>query len=256
MPYDEVFRSACESLGEGYYEIVKGLLAPHLGRDPFSVALEDPRKFYQTLKMTLGSEADMLIASLSATLKERGARVDRKSLERAFESGDRERVRDIFAAAGLGPLEVEYRDFLIKQFDALRSSRKRRVALSSVLLGLATFLLVYLMAEVLREYISSFFNGMLVLGSLAALSLAIHNYLINIPSVPRAGLRVRLRVQNPSALNKSRLPELIQALGNESGSVSLDLAELSRSSAVPLADLVNEVMRLQREGVVRVEFMK
>lgn len=254
MSYLELFREACESLGEGYFELVRGLLSPHLGDDPFAKVYEDPREFLRSLRVALGGEADSLLAALAATLKQRGADVNARSLERILESGDRGRVREIFERAYVTPLELSYRELMIRQLNGLLVSRRRRVIASSLLLALITLSLVFLMTMVLRDYLSrETVNGIMILGVIVSAALAAENYLINQAGAPKARLRLRVRVLNAPALARTRIPELASAFeGREA--LRLDLVELSRATSVPLPDLVGEMVRLQREGAIRMEF--
>ncbi|MCS7102874.1 MAG: hypothetical protein NZ992_03210, partial [Candidatus Korarchaeum sp.] len=147
MSYMEVFREACESLGEGYFELVRSLLSPHLGEDPFARIFDDPSAFLRSLRVALGSEADNFLVALATTLKQRGVDVNARSLERMLESGDRARVRILFESiSNVTPLEINYRELLLKQLSELSVSRRRRVVMSSLLVGAIAFFLVYLIS--------------------------------------------------------------------------------------------------------------
>lgn len=248
-----MFREACESLGEGYFELLRGLLSPHLGEDPFSRVLDDPRGFLRSLRVALGSEADSFLAALASTLRCRGAEVNAKSLESTLESGDRARVRALFESAGANLLEG-YRELVLNQLSGLYASRRRRIVLSSLLLGAITFSLIYLITLMLRDYVAEQTLGfILMIGSIISVALALENYMINTSGVPKALFLVRVRVVDASSLSKTRLPELIESIR---GSGEFDLIELSRATSIPLPDLMRELLYLQREGAVRLEFRR
>ncbi|MEM1520874.1 MAG: hypothetical protein QXK42_04975 [Candidatus Korarchaeum sp.] len=253
MSYLEILKEACDSLGEGYFELLSSLLAPHLGEDPFTRLFDDPSGFIRSLRVALGGEADRFLVALAATLKQRGVDVNARSLERTLEIGDREKVRALFESASTStPLESGYRELMLKQLEGLSVSRKRRVAISSLLLGVVTFSLVYLIASILGDYLTQeTLNNILIIGLIASAALSIENYLINIPGVPRAQLNVRVRVLDASALKRSRIPELAEAILKSNGSV--DIVELSRATSVPLTDLISEMILLQRDGAIKLE---
>ncbi|MEM2218973.1 MAG: hypothetical protein QXU50_02575, partial [Candidatus Korarchaeum sp.] len=120
------------------------------------------------------------------------------------------------------------------------------------LLGVVTFSLVYLIASILGDYLTQeTLNNILIIGLIASAALSIENYLINIPGVPRAQLNVRVRVLDASALKRSRIPELAEAILKSNGSV--DIVELSRATSVPLTDLISEMILLQRDGAIKLE---
>ncbi len=256
MSYREVFREACESMGEGYFELVRGLLAPHLGEDPFAKVLDDPSEFLRYLRIALGSEADRLLASLAVTLRQRGADVNLRQLERILEIGDRARVRALFSkVSNATPLEANYRELILRQLDGLSARRRKRVILSSLLLALAVFSLIYLMTLMLSDYIArEALNGILVVGLIVSAALALENYMINVTGAPKAQVSVRVRVMDASALGKARIPELAGAIRDLVDS-EIDLIELSKATSIPLPDLISEMVRLQREGAVKLEFL-
>jgi len=250
MQVEETLKLVFESLGEGRYERARELLAQRLGKDPSSVLLEDPSLFLRVLRDSLGREAEDFLIAMAAVLRARGLDMNKEKLEELLK-GDKERVRSIFLnERSRGDI---YGKLLANRLDEIRRRRIRIAILSSILLGVGIFLFISLLVLALGYYIPpNLRTGVLSLGAIISITLAIQNYLINMPGASSRGLWIEIVVLDPEALRGSMLSALSDRRSGET--VKIDLAKSSVDLSVTPAELVNEIHRLMREGKITIKF--
>jgi len=251
MSVEDILKLVFESLGEGKYERARDLLAQRLGEDPSSVLLRDPSRFLWGLRESLGREAEDLLVAMAAVLRARGRDIDKEKLEELLKGGDREAVRSIFLNQGSrGGI---YGKLLANRLDEIRRRRIKITILSSILLGAGIFLLTFLMVLALGYYIPpNFRTGVLSLGAIISIILAIENYIINMPRTSARGFPIKIAVIDPEALKGSMLSTLSHRRPGEV--VEIDIVNLSIDLSVAPAELINEINRLMREGKIAIKF--
>jgi|GEM_PF-1760989 len=250
MSVEEILKLVFESLGEGRYERARDLLTQRFGRDPSSVLLEDPSRFLSGLRDSLGREAEDFLVAMAAVLRARGLDMNKEKLEELLR-GDRERVRSIFLKEGSGG--DTYGKLLANRLDEIRRRRIRIAILSSILLGVGIFLFIFLLVLALGYYIPpNLRTGVLSLGAIISITLAIQNYLINMPKTPSGGFPIKITILDPEALRGSILSALSYRRPGET--VEIDIVKSSIDLSVAPTELINEIHRLMREGKITIKF--